>query len=115
LASSTSVSAAGAGSDNPEELRAEILNTVVHLSTHVGVDAPQRALKKLKAKHPEAFADPMLLFEVYRLIESFNFRIRQRKFVCLELFDDVTWTEDTLAMLDKKFAYVSSRSTPQRR
>jgi hypothetical protein len=91
------------GVQSPEELRSEILNTVVHLSTHVGVDAPQRALKRLKAKHPEVFADPLLLFDVFRMLEAFSFRIRQRKFVCLELFDDVSWTEDSLAMVDKRF------------
>lgn len=84
------------------DLRHEILTNVGNLSNHVSAEPAQRTLRRLKAKNPDAFCDPLLVFEVYKILEHLTFRLKQRRFIG-ELFDDVAWTEEAFATIESVF------------
>jgi rapamycin-insensitive companion of mTOR len=106
--SSSSSSEAGAAPSSPVkdqesiDLRSEILTNVANLSNHVSAEPAQRTLRRIKAKNPDAFADPILVFEVFKILEHLTFRLKQRRFLG-ELFDDVSWTDDAFKTIEKLF------------
>jgi len=64
------------------------------------VDKLTELLRRCKGKYPHLFSDVSLLFEIFKLLEQFSFRMKQRRFVH-EQFEDVQWTEEALMEIDK--------------
>lgn len=82
----------------------EILTALMNMSSNVpiAVEAANKALKRLKTKAPTLFQDPILLFEIFLLLERFTFSLKHRRLI-LELFDGTRFTEEALGDIEATF------------
>ena len=80
--------------------RAEVLQLCQNLSNSVIREQTWRGLRRLRSKHPELFADPILLFEVWRLFEHFSFRLTPRRQL-MDFFAEAVFTEDAFEQIDE--------------
>lgn len=86
--------------DFAQDPRAEILHLCQNLSNSVIRDQTWRRLGRLRTKWPELFADPILLFEVWKLFERFSFRLTPRRQL-VDFFADTTFTEEAFDQIDE--------------
>jgi len=70
------------------ELQKEILQSITHLSNFISAESASRTLKRIKAQHPDQFASPALLYEVFKLLGTYKFRLQVRRFI-YDIFGDV--------------------------
>jgi hypothetical protein len=80
--------------------RAEVLQLCQNLSNSVVREQTWRGLRRLRSKHPELFADPVLLFEVWKLFEMFSFRLTPRRQL-VDYFAETAFTEDAFDQIDE--------------
>jgi hypothetical protein len=79
--------------DTEHRRRAHILRLVVKLSNRVVQKDAYKALDALKSKAPNAFTSPYLLFQIFKLFETYRFPLEQRRQVHA-LFDTVSFNSD---------------------
>lgn len=82
------------------ELYTEILSLVSNVSNHVALEQALRGLKRLKAKSAHAFNDPMLLYGVWKLLENYSFRLKQRRTIA-EMFEGCVFTDNCFDKIDQ--------------
>jgi rapamycin-insensitive companion of mTOR len=79
--------------------RAEVIMLCQNLSNSVVREQTWRGLRRLRSKHPELFADPILLFEVWKLFEMFSFRLTPRRQL-VDFFAETVFTEEAFDHID---------------
>eukprot|EP01114_Cavostelium_apophysatum_P016624 TRINITY_DN4775_c0_g1_i1.p1 TRINITY_DN4775_c0_g1~~TRINITY_DN4775_c0_g1_i1.p1 ORF type:complete len:1113 (-),score=304.93 TRINITY_DN4775_c0_g1_i1:63-3401(-) len=82
------------------DLQKEILTSVTHLSNFISAESASRTLKRIKAQHPDQFASPLLVLQVFNLLGTYKFRLPVRRFI-YDIFGDVNFNEEALAVLMK--------------
>ena len=92
-AASSDVVAAFDADDTEHRRRAHILRLVVKLSNRVVQKDAYKALDALKSKAPNAFTSPYLLFQIFKLFETYRFPLEQRRQVHA-LFGTVSFNND---------------------
>lgn len=78
----------------------EVLSLISNLSNHVYSEQALRGLKRLKSKNPEPFLNPFLLYHVWKLLENYSMKIKQRRFLN-ELFDGCVFSEEIFDKIDQ--------------
>jgi len=79
--------------DGLDEIGQEILSYVGKLSNHITADGASRNLKRLRAKHAEHFASPVVVNQVFRLMSYYKFRLAVRRFI-YDCFDSALLSEE---------------------
>jgi len=90
--------AAGEGLD---DVGKEILSYVGKLSNHITFGSASHTLKRMRAKHPEHFASPVILHHVFQLMAGYKFRLVVRRFM-YDCFDAAVFSEDLFTHWDSE-------------
>lgn len=69
-----------------DHLEREALAALANLSNHILATKASKSLTKLKARHPELFSSPSLLYRAIEMISNYHYRQPVRRYI-LELFD----------------------------
>ncbi|ETO30231.1 cytosolic regulator Pianissimo [Reticulomyxa filosa] len=92
---------------DPNELlgergRAEetILAHVAALCCHVTQKSSLHALLKIHSKKPSVFTNPVLYRECLKLITTYNYNLKVRRFILFQLFDGVMLDNNTIDVFD---------------
>ena len=72
--------------------RAFVLQAVTRLGNRVVRDNARRLLQCTKRVAPQAFTSPYLLYQIFKLLETYRFALEQRR-VIYELFDTVRFND----------------------
>jgi len=82
-----------------------ILSHLSNLCNHVTQKASLTALRAMKAQphHAHLFAQPLLLFETFKLLSSYSYKLPARRFLFFDLFAQVTFNMHTIAQFDADF------------
>jgi hypothetical protein len=92
-AASSDVVASFDSDDTAHRRRAHVLRLVVKLSNRVVQKDAFKSLERLKAKAPHAFTSPYLLFQIFKLFETYRFPLEQRRQVH-QLFSTVSFNAE---------------------
>jgi hypothetical protein len=92
-AASSDVVASFDTDDTVHRRRAHVLRLVVKLSNRVVQKDAVKSLERLKIKAPHAFTSPYLLFQIYKLFETYRFPLEQRRQVH-QLFSTVSFNAE---------------------
>ena len=83
-----------------------ILSHLSNLCNHVTQKNSLQALRTMKAQphHAHFFTSPLLLFETYKLLQTYNYKLPARRFLFFDLFGSVAFNMHTIAPFDQVFA-----------
>lgn len=82
-----------------------ILSHLSNLCNHVTQKASLQSLRAMKAAphHAHLFAQPLLLFECFKLLSCYSYKLPARRFLFFDLFASVSFNMHTIAQFDEPF------------
>lgn len=82
-----------------------ILSHLSNLCNHVTQKASLQSLRAMKAAphHAHLFAQPLLLFECFKLLSCYSYKLPARRFLFFDLFANVSFNMHTIAQFDEPF------------
>ena len=82
-----------------------ILSHLSNLCNHVTQKASLQALRAMKAAphHAHLFTQPLLLFETFKLLACYSFKLPARRFLFFDLFANVSFNMHTITQFDEPF------------
>jgi len=102
--------ASGANSEVNEPLSLSeglevILSHLSNLCNHVTQKASLQSLRAMKAAplHAHLFTQPLLLFETYKLLAAYSYKLPARRFLFFDLFGSVQFNVQSIAQFDAPF------------
>lgn len=111
--STTSSSKASAAADVPPPMEAlsemegldVVLSHLSNLCNHVTQKTSLSALRSMKSQvvHAPLFSNPRLLFETYKLLACYSFKLPARRFLLFDLLSGVPFNLQTISTFDQPF------------
>lgn len=91
-----------------DEKKKEVLGLVVlghisNLSNHVTQKSSLQSLRTLMRENKALFMSPTLLFETFKLLAAYTFRLPARRFILFDLFGQVQFDHETMEVFDGDF------------
>ena len=68
-----------------------ILGYISNVSNKVTQTSAVNSLKELRGAHPQLFQHPLLLREVFKLLENQSYKLPARRFIMFDLFNQTDW------------------------
>ena len=62
-----------------------------------------QTLRQMRSDHKHLFSSSVLLFETFKLLSSYTYRLPARRFILFDLFVTVSFTPHTIQTFDQKF------------
>lgn len=86
-----------------EALGLVVLGHISNLSNHVTQKSSLQALRTLMRENKALFMSPTLLFETFKLLAAYTFRLPARRFIFFDLFGQVQFEPETMEVFDGDF------------